>query len=284
MNPELRVKMMKNPRSGKVLQYIKRFSDAGIKINAQLVLCPEVNDGDELVFSLNELAKYYPQVQSISAVPVGLTKFREKLYPLRAFTKEEAAAVIDTVEEFNDRLISEGKERLAFAADEFYIKAEREIPKAEYYGEFHQLENGVGMWALFKSEFLEALENLETDSLPSPKKVSIATGVAAYPLIRELCDKAESRIKGLKADVFCVLNDFFGHTITVSGLVTGQDIIKQLKGKVTGTLLLPANMFKSKDELIFLDDVTKEELEKELGAEIKVIDNNGFDFLDALIN
>lgn len=284
MNPELRVKMMKNPRSGEVLKNIKRFSDAGIKINAQLVLCPGINDGDELLFSLEKLAEYYPQVQSISAVPVGLTRFREKLHPLRPFAKEEAEGVINIVEGFNDRLTASGKERLAFAADEFYLKAGREIPDAEYYGEFHQLENGVGMWALLKSEFIDALNDMSSDALPSPGSVSIATGKAAYPLISGLCELAQQKIKGLKVEVHCVVNDFFGHTITVSGLVTGQDIINQLKGKkLNSTLLLPINMFKSKSELVFLDNLTLEDVEKELGVKIKAVDNSGYDLIYAMI-
>ncbi|MBS7359203.1 MAG: DUF512 domain-containing protein, partial [Oscillospiraceae bacterium] len=218
MNPKLRVEMMKNPKAGESLKLLDRFSEAGIEMNTQLVLCPGLNDGDELRFSLEELSKLYPSVSSIASVPVGLTKYRDGLYPLRTYTKEEANAVIDIIDEFNAHFAYfNGGKILAYASDEFYLLAEREIPGPEYYGDFVQLDNGVGMWALLKEEFLNALK--ESESFEVNRNITIATGSSAYPLLSELSNKAKEKFKNLKINVIEIKNDFFGHTVTVAGLI-----------------------------------------------------------------
>ena len=205
MNPELRVKMMKNPSAGSSLGYLKRFSDAGITINAQLVLCPGINDGKELEFSLSELGKLYPAVQSIACVPVGLTKHRDGLYPLEMYNEKTASAVIDTVDDFNAHFKYYKGETIAFAADEFYLCAGREIPSADYYGEYPQLENGVGMWRLLEDEFASALEDSDFE-LSNNRNLTAITGAAAYPLIKKLADMAKNKYNKLKNALFILNN------------------------------------------------------------------------------
>lgn len=269
-NPELRCKIMNNRFAGESLKHLKRFNDAGIKINCQLVLMPNINDGEELRRTLKDLLAF-ENVQSIAAVSVGLTKHREGLYPLSPYTKEEAAAVIDIMEEnYNGKV---------FASDEFYLKAERELPSTEYYGEFWQIENGVGMYRSFLDEAEFGLENIEVK--PTLKK-TCATGVLAYPMILELIDKAKNKWHNLECKVIEIENDFFGKNITVSGLITATDIIKTLKGKDLGdVLLLPSNMLRHEKDR-FLDDITVEELEKELNVRIKFIAEDGYEFIEAL--
>ena len=284
MNPDLRVKMMKNPRAGESLQIIKRFADAGIKMNTQLVLCPGLNDGDELLYSLTELGKLYPAVQSIAAVPLGMTKYREGLAELAPYTREGAAAVVDIIDDFAAHFLYFKGTRLAFAADEFYLKAGREIPSPEAYEEFAQLENGVGLWALLKDEFYAALRRMEPDDFPKkPRRVALATGQAAFPLLAELVAAAQEQCPALIAQVYAVRNDFFGESITVAGLLTGQDLIAQLKGKPLGEkLLIPAVMLRREGDL-FLDDLSPADAEKELGVPVTPVPNDGGELLDALL-
>ena len=269
-NPELRCKIMNNRFAGESLRHLQRFNDAGIKINCQLVLMPNINDGEELKSTLKDLLKL-ENVQSIAAVSVGLTKHREGLYPLSPYTKEQASAVIDIMEEnYNGKV---------FASDEFYLKAERELPQAEYYGEYWQIENGVGMYRSFLDEALFALENEE----PSPTlKKTCATGVLAYDMISLIVDKAKNKWHNLECEVIKIENEFFGKNITVSGLITASDIIKTLKDKDLGDiLLLPENMLRHEKDR-FLDDVTIEELEKELKVKIKFVAEDGYEFVEAL--
>ncbi len=282
MNPKLRVEMMKNPHSGDVLANIKLFAENGIEMNTQLVLCPGINDGDELRFSLSELGKLYPAVKSIAAVPVGLTKFRDGLYPLRSYTKEEASQVIDIIDEFNAHFsFYNNGEILAYASDEFYLLAERELPTADYYGEFNQLDNGVGVCALLKDEFMQAIE--EIHSKPISRNVTIATGEAAYGLLKELSSVAMSKFPGLKVEVIKIINEFFGETVTVAGLITGKDFKAQLKGKDLGdALLIPAvSLRKERDR--FLDDVTLKELSEHLGIQAVAVENDGYKLLEMII-
>lgn len=282
MNPKLRVEMMKNPHSGEVLENIKLFAENGIEMNTQLVLCPGINDGDELRFSLSELGKLYPAVKSIAAVPVGLTKFRDGLYPLRPYTKEEASRVIDIIDEFNAHFsFYNNGEILAYASDEFYLLAERELPTADYYGEFNQLDNGVGVCALLKDEFMQAIEEIQ--SKPLSRNVTIATGEAAYGLLKELSSVAMSKFPGLKVNVIKIINEFFGETVTVAGLITGKDFKAQLKGKNLGdALLIPAvSLRKERDR--FLDDVTLEELSEYLGIQAVAVENDGYKLLEMII-
>ncbi len=284
MNPKLRVKMMKNKRAGECLSIMKRFAEAGIEMNTQLVLCPGINDGKELEFSLNELGKLYPAVRSIAAVPVGLTKHREGLPELKMYDKKAAGEVIDIINCFADHFQYFHGTRLAFPADEFYIQAERKIPDASFYEDFAQLEDGVGLLASLKDEFYSAIDSLDGNfTLPGERNVSIATGCAAYPLIQELSSLAESRVKGLKVSVNRIINDFFGENITVAGLIVGGDLINQLKGKELGEeLLIPSVMLRHEGDM-FLDSVTLEEAEKELKIKITVSETDGYDLLDKIL-
>lgn len=280
-NPSLRCKMMNNRFAGDTLGIIKRFDEAGIKMNFQLVLVPGYNDGKELERSLSDLLGY-ENVLCIASVPVGLTRFREGLTPIEPFNKETATEVIRITEEYAEKALNTRGEKLIFAADEFYLKAEKEIPKAEYYDDFHQLDNGVGMWALFKKDVAEACDSLEGVS-PS-KKVTCVTGVAAYPLIKWAVDKARDKWHNLDAEVFAIENKFFGEKITVAGLVTGRDIIEQLKGKELGyELLIPSNMLRFERDL-FLDDTSVEDVEKALSVKVKITEPDGYSFIECLVS
>lgn len=281
-NPELRCKMMKNRFAGESLRHMYRLAQAGIGINCQLVLCPGINDGEELKKSLEDLENLYPSVQSIACVPVGLTDYREGLYPLEPYTPQSAAEVIRVIDEFSDRTQAEHGVRLCYPADEFFLTAGIPIPDGEYYGDFNQLENGVGMLATMRDEFAAALKLVE-DEPCKDRKISIATGVAASDFIRGLVDEAGKKWHNLDCTVYAVKNDFFGHKITVTGLLTGRDLIAQLKDRDLGeTLLLSSSMLRQNTD-VFLDDVTVPELEKALGVRVRVTENDGYDFLDALL-
>lgn len=271
-NPELRVKMMKNPRAGEVLSIMRRFDEAGISMNCQLVLVPGYNDGEELRRSLNDLTAM-SSVQSIAAVPVGLTDHRDGLAQIERFNKQTASAVLDIMDEYRDT----GR---VFASDEFFLLSEREMPCCDYYGDFLQLENGVGIWALTKQDAEDALEVVEP---PADKRnVTVVTGVSAYPLIRNIVDSAKNKWHNLECTVYEIKNDFFGHNITVAGLITGGDIINQLKSKPLGDeVLIPDVMLRHENDR-FLDDVTVEELEKALGVSVRVISTGGAELIDAL--
>ena len=278
-NPELRCKMMNNRFAGEKLDIIKRFDEAGIKMNFQLVLVPGYNDGEELERSLSDLLGF-ENVLCIASVPVGLTKYRDGLSKIEPFNKETSEKVIEITEKYAKKALDTRGEKLIFAADEFYLKAEREIPKAEYYDDFHQLDNGVGMWSLFEKESMDALE-----TLPGPTKkrtVTAVTGVAAYPLIKSTVDMAENKWHNFNGNVFGIENNFFGERITVAGLVTGRDIIEQLKGKELGDeLLIPSNMLRFERDL-FLDDTSVEELSEALSVKVKVCEPDGYSFIECL--
>lgn len=281
MNPELRVKMMANPKAGESLKYLFEFAKAGIAINTQLVLCPGINDGAELERSLNELGGLYPSVQSIAAVPVGLSDHRQGLYPLEPYTKETAREVISIIDRFNEKFKKENGEIIAYAADEFYIKAELPMPDAEYYNDFPQLENGVGMWALLQSEFDEALAECETKSIN--RKATIVTGKAAYPLISALAEKAMKKIEGLKINVVAAENKLLGSMITVSGLLCGADIADAVSGLDLGEeLIIPPNCLRSEGDM-FLDDMTVEELSDKLNVKVTQNGSGGEDLLAAML-
>ncbi len=280
MNPELRVKMMRNPRAGESLALLKRFSDAGIAVNAQLVLCPGVNDGPELQYSLEQLAAL-DSVCSVAAVPVGLTKYREGLYPLRGYKPDEAAAVIDAVDAFNRGLEAQGRGRLAYPSDEFFLLSGRPIPPYEYYGDFPQLDNGVGAFALTAHDFYERLEEAQGDS--ERRALAVATGAAACPLLRELTAACVRKCTGTTIDVYEVKNVFFGETVTVAGLITGGDLIGALRGKLRPdtVLLLPSVMLKSREEPIFLDDVSIDDVRSALGVRVETTDCGGDALFDS---
>lgn len=281
MDPALRVQMMRNPHAGEALSVLKRFAEAGIRINAQLVLCPGLNDGEALTFSLERLAELSPSVQSIAAVPVGLTAHREGLYEIEPYTKEGAAEVIRRIERFNETLAEKGQARLAFAADEFYLKAEYPLPDAAYYGDFDQLTNGVGLLALLRHEFTQALG--EATEPVAPHTLSVATGRAAYPLLCELSRLFMRRYPAVEIRVYCVENRFFGAHVTVAGLLTGQDLVYSLResGFTGGRLLLASAMLKAADEPVFLDDYTVRDVEELLHAAIVPVGNNGRELFGA---
>ncbi len=280
-NPELRVKMMTNKNAGKVLDVMRRFNDAGIKMNSQLVLCPGYNDGDELRRSLNDLLNL-ENMECIAAVPVGLTKYREGLASLEPFNKETASQVLDIIDEYAEKSVKKYGDRRIYGSDEFYLLSGRKIPDAEFYGDFLQLENGVGLWSLLKSEAIDAISDI--DNISSSRHVSIATGVAAYTLLREIADMCEQRCTGLKCDVFAIKNDFFGEKITVAGLITATDIYNQLKNENLGdTLFIPSSMLRAEGDM-FLDSITVNELSDKLGVNIVPINNDGYALVNAITN
>lgn len=287
-NPELRVSMMKNKNAGKVLSYLDRFKDAGITICAQIVLCKNVNDKTELDRSMNDLEKLFPALSSCSIVPAGLTKFRDGLYHLEAFTPEECAEVIAQVNAFGDKCLEKHGTRLFYCADELYIKSGLPLPEDEYYEEYAQIENGVGMLRSLETEFSSELEfyldTLEKQKLDKPRTVSIATGVAAYEHIKSLALLSESKVEGLKVNVYKIINRFFGETITVSGLLTGVDLADQLKGCELGDeLLLSSNTLRAEGDL-FLCGMTPEKLSEKLGGiKITFNKNDGAELLSAII-
>ena len=277
-NPELRCRMMNNRFAGKALDIMQRLANAGIAMNAQLVLCPGLNDGEELKRSLRDLLKLAPTLKTISCVPVGLTKYRDNLYPLRPFTKEEAAATIDLIDSFGDQALEAFGDRICYASDEFYLLAGRKLPAPAFYGDFNQLENGVGMLTLQRQQFEMALEDFEPDD--KPRSLSVVTGLAAATQIKELVSLAENRWPGLHCTVYPIVNDFFGHNITVAGLITGRDMIAQLKGKDLGErLLFPDVMLRFHTD-VFLDDITQSQIEDELGVPmVPVQADDGYELL-----
>ncbi len=282
-NPELRVKMLKNPKAATSLAYLKRFADAGTQIGCQIVLCRGINDGKELDRSMHDLAALYPSVKSVSVVPAGMTRFREEngLYPLTPFTKEEAAAVIRQIEAFAEQCLKAYGTRIVYAGDELYLEAGLSIPDAAYYEEFHQLEDGVGMIASTKQEFMQALADADEDD-GREREISIATGTAAYPLMRELADALAAHHKSIRIHVYEIKNKFFGENVTVAGLVTGSDLLSQLKGKPLGdTLYISENMLRHEGDL-FLCGMHIDELSEALETRICPVSSDGYDLFDAL--
>ena len=278
-NPALRCKMLQNPRAGESIETMRRFAAAGIVMNCQIVCCPGLNDGEELLRSMRDLEEMYPGVHSVSIVPVGLTRFREGLYPLTPYTKELAGETIDMVTAFGDECLKRHGTRIFFCGDELYIKAERELPPDEFYEEHTQLENGVGMIRLLETEFRSALMlSDEPDGVP----FSIATGVSAAPYFEKLLGMAKEKYGTIKGQVYAIENDFFGRSINVTGLITGQDLIKQLKGRELGERLLISQNMLRREEMDFLDDVTLEQASKELGVPIYPIEQDGFALWDAM--
>ena len=280
-NPELRVRMMHNKRAGEVLAYMKRLADAGISLCGQIVLCKGLNDGDELDRSMKDLSELFPAMQSVSIVPAGLTRFREKLYPLEGFTKEESAAVIEQVDRFAKAFEEKNGSRMFFSSDEFYLKAELPLPDEDYYEGYPQIENGVGMITSLMTEFKEELNYLDEYlvNYKAPRHVSIATGVAAYDTIKAMAVELEARIEGLQVDVYKIINRFFGETITVSGLLTGKDISEQLMGKELGDILVfPSNALRADGDL-FLDDMSPDELSQKLRVPVSPSRESGEGFI-----
>lgn len=280
-NPELRSKMMHNRFAGEKLKYIYQLAGSGIKLNCQIVCCPELNDSDELRRTLEDLGSLMPNISSIAVVPVGLTKFREGLFPLKTFTPEKAAETIDIISEFQEVFLEKFGTRTVFPSDEFFIIAGRPFPPVEYYEDFQQYENGVGMVRSLADEFEKALEIAEWNG--GKRHVSIATGYSIYETMQSLAETAEKYFPLLKCDVHRIRNDFFGETITVTGLITGQDLIAQLKGKNLGDNLIISNSMLMRDHEIFLDDMTVGDVEKALNVKIIYTSNDGYELLDAIM-
>ncbi len=283
-NPELRVKMMKNKNAGKVLSYLRRFADAGISLNCQIVLCKGINDGKELERSMTDLAALYPSLVGVSIVPAGITNYREGLCHLEPFTAEEAGEVIDTIDKFGEKCLKKFGTRLFFSSDELYIEAGRELPGEDYYEGYPQIENGVGMIRSMDGEFTDELDFLDEYDLEKPRKVSVATGAAAYDFIKSLADRLCEQVPTLECHVYKIINDFFGHNITVAGLLTGKDLANQLNGKDLGDrLLIPRVTLRSEGD-VFLDDTTPEWLSEQLGGiEVVPVESTGNDFVSKVL-
>ncbi len=281
-DPELRVEMLKNKRAGLAIDTMRRFAQHQITMNCQIVSCPGINDGPALDRTMNDLAELFPSVNSVSVVPVGVTKFREGLYPLRPYHQAEAAALIDQVEAFAAEHLGRQGKRLIWCSDEFYLLARRPLPPEEYFEDFTQLDNGVGMLRLFTEEFRRALGLMEPEELEGARPFSIATGVSAGPFLGALVDMVREKCPAMDGRVYPIVNRFFGETITVSGLVTGGDLMEQLRDKPLGErLLIPSNMLRA-GERVFLDDVSLDQVERELGVPAIPVAQDGYELLDAI--
>nr|WP_330363573.1 DUF512 domain-containing protein [Butyrivibrio sp. LC3010] len=290
-NPELRCKMLNNRFAGEALKKVDKLcaEGSGIELNGQIVLCKGVNDGKELHRSLTDLYNYRPNLKSVSVVPVGLSKYRDGLYPLEPFEKDDAREVLKEIEYWQNKSFEEYGDHFVHASDEWYMIAQLPIPGAEIYDDYGQLENGVGMVRLLLDEFDEALADIkehgiEGVSLDEIKgEVSTASGKLIYPFIREMAQKLTEVIPGLTVHVHEITNNFFGERITVTGLLTGQDIIEQLKGQKLGeALVLPQNILRAGEDYL-LDDVHISDIERELGVKIRIIKSGGMDFIRGLI-
>lgn len=280
-DPELRRTLLGSKRGGECMAIMADFAAAGIVMNCQIVACPGLNDGPQLERSMRELAALYPQVKSVSIVPVGLTRYREGLYPLRTYRPEEARQVVEQVEAFAAQCLEEHGSRIFWCSDEFYIQGGLPLPEDEFYEEYTQLENGVGMLRLLDTEFNGACYGAPENIPVEP--FSIATGVTTAPYLRKMIDRAAAKCHTeLDYTVYPIVNRFFGETITVAGLLTGQDLLAQLKGQKLGTrLLIPQNMLRY-GESVFLDDMTVEELSEQLGVPVQSVQQDGFELFEAI--
>ena len=281
-NPELRCRMLNNRFAGDALRKVDRLFAGGIEMNGQIVLCKGINDGEELERSIRDLTRYLPLLKSVSVVPVGLTRFREGLCPLEPFTKEDARQVLEMIHRWQKEIFDRYGLHFIHAGDEWYLLAGEEIPEEERYDGYLQLENGVGMLRLLFNEFREAFDRAEGDH--EKRSLSIATGQLAYPYIRRMAEKLQEKYPATEIRVYAVRNDFFGERITVSGLVTAQDMIAQLKDKELGDrLLIPCNMLKA-DEDVFLDDYTVGQVADALQVPAVIVKSSGQDFVDAVLD
>ena len=281
-NPELRCKMLHNRFAGEALKKIDRLYEAGTPMNGQVVMCKNLNDGDELDRTIRDLTKYIPCMESVSVVPVGLSKYRDGLYPLEPITAEDAAKTIDIIEKWQKKVYAEHGIHFIHASDEFYILAGRELPEEERYDGYIQLENGVGMIRLLTTEVHEALDELEGDE--EKEELSIATGKLAAVYLAGFLEEIKKKFPNRKVHLYPIRNDFFGEMITVAGLITGQDLIAQIKDKPLGSrLLLPECMFRSGEE-VFLDDITRQEVENALQVPVNIVKSSGQDFVNAVLH
>lgn len=282
-NPELRCKMMNNKRAGDTLEYLQILADGGIDISAQIVLCRGINDEAQLDKTLTDLEKLYPHLTSVAVVPSGLTRFREKLFPLKAFDKASSRRTIKQVEKHNSIFARKTGKNLFFCSDEFYLMAEKRLPKDKFYEEYSQIDNGVGMLTSFDCEVSSFLKTLSNEEKQISRSVSIATGEASYDFICKMVKRVKKQCKNLNCKVYKILNDFFGHTITVSGLITGVDLINQLTGNELGEeLLISRSMLRSEGDL-FLCGTSVEELQKELKVKVITVEQDGASFVSSLL-
>lgn len=279
-NPKLRCEMLHNRFAGDIFPKVDRLFQAGIEMNGQVVLCKGINDGEELERTIRDLSGYLPHLKSVSVVPVGLSKYREGLHSLEPFNREDALGVLETVHRWQKKLYEQYGLHFIHCSDEWYILAGLPLPEEERYDGYLQLENGVGMLRLLEEEVQEELAHRKGDE--RVRRVSIATGKLAAPFIQENVERVRTVYGNVEAQVYPIRNDFFGELITVSGLITGQDLKEQLKGKDLGEcLLIPCNMLRA-GENVFLDDVTVEEVEEQLGVPVAVVDEDGVSFVHAL--
>lgn len=276
-NPELRRKMLNNKNAGKIMEQIDKLAKNGLNLNCQIVLCPGYNDGEELERTISDLSKYCFEIESVSVVPVGISAYRNNLPQMKAFSKEEATKVIYQIEKWQKYFKEKVGTSVVYLSDEFYITAQMPIPKSEEYFGFPQIENGVGLCASLRDEFESALKLCEDKKVKTEK--SIATGAIAYDFIKSLTDKLE----GEPINVYKINNDFFGHQITVTGLITGKDLIDQLKDKNLGKELLISRSMLRHDEDIFLDNTTINDVKNQLGVDVKTSNNDGFELLKLLL-
>ena len=282
-NPELRKTMIKNKFAGNLYSIMQRLAEAQIQMNCQIVLCPGYNDKEELERTVSDLAKLYPYVNSAAAVPVGITKHRDHLPNLEIFNEKTAGETIDQVEKLHEKYLKELGTRFIFLSDEFYVMANRKLLEYDEYEGFIQFENGVGMISKLEREIKDCLENISKEQISKVKKVSIATGHSAYEFMCEMAKCIMDKCPNIQINVHKIINNFFGDTITVSGLITATDIIDQLKGKDLGeTLYIPRSMLKA-DEEIFLDNITLESLSDIMGIEVVPCLNKGKDFIDKIL-
>ena len=279
-NPELRCKMMNNRFAGDTLKYLKRFADAGITLNCQIVSCPGINDGDELVRTLTDLENLGVNMTAI--VPVGLTRYRENLYPLVPYNKETAGQTIDIIEKMGDECVKKHGRRIFFPGDEFYLLAEREIPSPEFYEDFSALEDGIGMIAYLTDDVGWKLEELDADESLC-HKVTIACGEGVFPYMKRIMSMINEKFPNITINTRAIKNNFFGGGVNVSGLVTGGDLIDQLRGDDLGDrLIIPSSMLRFENDL-FLDDVSTDDVERDLGVTLVPVNNNGNDLVEAVI-
>ena len=281
MNPELRCKMLHNRFAGEIFDKVKRLKEAGIIMNGQIVLCRGVNDGAELERSIRELTAYMPQLESVSVVPVGLTRYRDGLYPLEPFTKEDACEVLDLIHSWQEKLYKEWGNHFIHAGDEWYILAERPIPEEKTYDGYLQLENGVGMVRLLEEEVAQTLAGMTGDDRKIHR--TIATGELAAPFLQKHVDAVRKKYPNVDIQVLAIKNEFFGGKITVAGLITGTDLISQLKGKDLGDRLLLTNHMLKSGEPVFLDDVTVDDVQNALQIKVSIVESSGADFVSSLI-
>lgn len=280
-NPQLRCKMLHNRFAGEALKKVDILYRGQIEMNGQIVLCKGVNDGEELERTIRDLTGYLPYLKSVSIVPVGLTKYRDGLYPLEPFTKEDAREVLSVIHRWQEKIYQEHGIHMIHAGDEWYVLAEEEVPEKERYDGYLQLENGVGMMRLLFNEVQEALSAVTGDG--RQREISLATGRLMYPYIGKILEEIRKKFPNITTHLYAIRNDFFGERITVSGLITGQDLTGQLKGQPLGErLLLPCNMLKI-GEPVFLDDFTLEEVENSLQVKTDIVKSSGQDLLDAVI-